>query len=102
MICITLFLCPNELWNYYSTKNDQLDISYCTEFYDYMKVLVEPNKSILFWSNNKSHIFFEIHIRFDAWIVFGLSPNGSLTDSDVFIAWLNKNGVGYFSSKIRF
>lgn len=93
---ITIIVLTKQL---YLEQSIDIDISYSTEFYDYFKVLVEPDLSILFWSKNQTHILFEIHIRFNGWIVFGLSPNGSLDGSDVIIAWLNDTGAGYFSSK---
>lgn len=90
-----------ELNSSYSEKNSQLDISHSTEFYDYMKILVQPDQVVLFWSSNQTYIVFEIHIRLDGWFGFGISPKGSLDGSNVIITWLNYNGTGYFSSKIN-
>jgi hypothetical protein len=54
-----------------------------------------------YWNFTSTDLIGEIHVRTTGWVGFGLSPNGGMDKSDVFIGWIDDNGtsnftVGYF------
>ena len=59
--------------------------------------ILKPDVFIMHWAYNETEITFEIHAKEAGWISFGLSLDGSVSDSDIIIAWINQDGTGHFS-----
>ena len=61
--------------------------------------LVEDGQYRLYWNYTQSDFIGEVHCRTNGWVGFGLSPNGNMDQSDVFVGWISK-GVANFT--VRF
>jgi hypothetical protein len=42
-----------------------------------------------YWTTDDTDLFGEIYFKTTGWVAFGLSPNGGMPMSDVFVAWIN-------------
>ena len=56
--------------------------------YAYMADLL-PMKYRFYWNFTDTELIGEIIVKTKGWVAFGLSPNGAMTGSDVFVAWIN-------------
>jgi hypothetical protein len=72
-----------------------------SESFDNMLVLIKPDIYIIFWSHNATDIRFEVHVKTPGMLTFGLSPDGSMSYSDVILAWVNDDGLGHFSGRSK-
>lgn len=70
-----------------------------TSTYSYKKILVEPHTFILHWNFTKTELIGEIHVMTHGWIGFGITPNGGMDGSDVFVAWIQSNGQVHFTDR---
>ena len=61
--------------------------------------LVDDGQYRLYWNYTQSDFIGEVHCRTGGWVGFGLSPNGNMDQSDVFVGWISK-GVANFT--VRF
>jgi hypothetical protein len=61
--------------------------------------LDDDGRIILGWevSSNSEEITFEIEAKTTGYVGFGVSPQGSMLDADIFIAGVDNNGVPYHS-----
>lgn len=41
-----------------------------------------------------------MHVKTTGWVGFGISPDGKIRDSDLFIGWV-KDGDAYFSVSLK-
>ncbi|CAF0808100.1 unnamed protein product [Brachionus calyciflorus] len=62
-------------------------------------ILVEPDLYILYWDHNTTDINFEIHVKTNGWISFGLSRHGDMEYSDVIVTWLKPDGSFNFTDR---
>ena len=67
-----------------------------TEIYTDFIDLVE-GKFRLYWNTTDKDLIGEIHCQTNSWVAFGISPNGGMDNSDVFIAWIDQNGNTNFT-----
>ena len=67
-------------------------------YYVNNKVLVDGSYKI-YWNYTKTDIIGEIHVKTIGWIGFGISPNGGMAGSDVFVAWIDSNGLTNFTDR---
>ena len=51
----------------------------------------------LYWNYTATDLVGEIHVKTNGWVGFGLSPNGGMNGSDVFVAWINNDGSVNFT-----
>jgi len=73
--------------------------SMSTAFYANSKVLAEPDLFKLYWNYTKTELIAEVHAKTSTgWISFGLSPNGGMDGSDVFV-FFTQNGVANFTDR---
>ena len=70
-----------------------------SEYFDHIELLAEPDKFLLFWKSNETHIIFEAHVKTFGWCAFGISSTGPWGISDLMIAWTNNDGTGHFSDR---
>ena len=70
---------------------------------------LSPGVFRLYWNltntkngNMNGDMIGEVHCKTDGWVGFGLSPNGGMDQSDVFIGWIDKNGAINFTVNIFF
>jgi hypothetical protein len=73
------------------------NIPLSTTTYTNSKILVEPDVFVLHWNYSKIELIGEVHVKTQGWIGFGLSPNGGMDGSDVFVAWIKSNGQTQFT-----
>ena len=66
--------------------------AYYSNFFD----LVDQGQFRFYWNFTSTDIIGEIHCKTSGWVGFGLSPNGNMDKSDVFIGWIS-NGVTNFT-----
>ncbi|RUS69044.1 hypothetical protein EGW08_023195 [Elysia chlorotica] len=52
----------------------------------------------LYWNFNTTHITFEMVVKTNGWVGFGISPKGAMKSSDVIIAWV-KDGQAHFADR---
>ncbi|GFO17707.1 DBH-like monooxygenase protein 1 [Plakobranchus ocellatus] len=52
----------------------------------------------LYWKFNNTHITFEMVVRTNGWVGFGISPSGAMKSSDVIIGWV-KDGQTHFADR---
>lgn len=62
-------------------------------------VLIKPDVYILYWNYTNTSLTGEIYVKTTGWVSFGLSPNGGMNGSDVFVAWINSNGTTNFTDR---
>jgi hypothetical protein len=62
------------------------------------KILI-PGTYRLFWNYTKTHLTGEIHVKTTGWVGFGLSPNGGMPGSDVFVYWVDSTGRTNFTDR---
>lgn len=69
---------------------------------------LSPGVFRLYWNltnttNGKTNgdMIGEVHCKTDGWVGFGLSPNGGMDQSDVFIGWIDKNGAVNFTVNLH-
>lgn len=60
---------------------------------------LEKDAYHLYWNISDGLLIAEIHVKTAGWVGFGLSPDGKMRDSDVFIGWI-KDGKAYYSVNI--
>lgn len=70
-----------------------------TEIYSNLKILIEPDVYIFHWNYTKVDLTGEIHVKTNGWVAFGLTPNGGMDGSDVFVSWLDTNGKANFTDR---
>lgn len=49
----------------------------------------------LYWNFNATHITFEVVVKTNGWVGFGLSPKGAMKSSDVVIGWVLDSQVHF-------
>jgi hypothetical protein len=54
---------------------------------------------VVYWSQNSTHITFELHVHNTTWLLFGFQ-NTSTMQSDAVLAWLNTDRTGYFANVV--
>ncbi|KAK3792767.1 hypothetical protein RRG08_023100 [Elysia crispata] len=52
----------------------------------------------LYWNFNSTHITFEMVVKTNGWVGFGISPKGAMKSSDVIIGWV-KDGRVHFADR---
>ena len=57
---------------------------------------LEKNIYHLYWNISDDFLIAEIHVKTTGWVGFGLSPDGKVRDSDIFIGWI-KDGYVFYS-----
>ena len=63
------------------------------------KIIAEPDLFTLYWNYTKSELIAEVHVKISTgWIGFGLSSNGGMDGSDVFVFY-TQNGVANFTDR---
>ncbi|KAK3762286.1 hypothetical protein RRG08_037936 [Elysia crispata] len=67
-----------------------------SEKFPYQEQLSEDY--MLYWDFNTTHITFEVIVRTNGWVGFGISPNGAMKSSDIVIGWV-KDGQAYFADR---
>jgi hypothetical protein len=72
-----------------------------TEPYENLEILCKPNRYVLYWTYNQTDITFEVIVKTNGWISFGLSPDGQIYYSDFVVAWVYPDGTGHFSGIYR-
>ena len=70
-----------------------------TDIYLNHRVLVEPDIYHLFWNYSSSDVTFEVHVKHNGWVAFGISPTGGMANSDVIAAWLKPDGSYNFTDR---
>jgi hypothetical protein len=64
------------------------------------KIIAEPDLFTLYWNYTKSEVIAEVHVKISTgWLGFGLSPNGGMDGSDVFVFYAQNNGVANFTDR---
>jgi hypothetical protein len=71
-------LLKSQLANEFTTKP--------TSFYVNFQVLAPQFK--IYWNVSGDKIIFELHVKTNGWIGFGLSPNGHMDQSDIMVGWI--------------
>ncbi|XP_054153222.1 DBH-like monooxygenase protein 1 homolog [Oppia nitens] len=65
-------------------------------------IVLDPhNKYHLKWyfDDTKQQITFNVVVRTQGWVGFGISPNGAMTGSDLVIGWIDDNSVTHFHDR---
>jgi hypothetical protein len=70
-----------------------------TATYTNTKILVEPDVFLFHWNFSKIELIGEVHVKTQGWVGFGLSPNGGMDGSDVFVAWIQSDGQTNFTDR---
>jgi len=70
-----------------------------TANYKNSALLIEPDLYYLYWNHTENEILFEIHVKNDGWAGFGISPSGSMPNSNAIITWINKDGSVHFTDR---
>lgn len=56
--------------------------------YDHKLDIVSPNIYTLYWNYTSLNITAEIRVKTLGWVSFGITKNGKLDGSDLFVAWV--------------
>jgi hypothetical protein len=49
----------------------------------------------IYWNYSNTEFIGEVHCKTDGWVAFGLSPNGGMDKSDVFVGWISNGQVNF-------
>ena len=62
-----------------------------TESYRHSLSLDEMENYYLFWTFDEDFITFEVHVKTQGWVGFGMSSTGGMKGADIVVGWV-KNG----------
>ena len=65
--------------------------SYPTGIYTNQAELI-PYIYYIYWNFTQTSITGEVHVKTSGWVGFGLSPDGGMLNSDVFVGWITSDG----------
>ena len=63
-----------------------------SEDYPLRLELKPDNAYTVFWKFDDESITFELHVRTQGWVGFGISPDGGMEEADIIIGWV-KDGI---------
>lgn len=69
-----------------------------SENYQKYALLKGPDIYRVLWKTDENRITFEIQVKAKGWCSLGLSPDGGMTKSDIFTAWIQDGKVIYHVS----
>ena len=67
--------------------------------YDYYLDLMDRGNYRFYWTISNGNLIGEVHARTMGWVGFGLSPDGSMINSNVMVFWVNSDGSPNFSER---
>ena len=67
--------------------------------YDKYLDLMDQGNYRFYWSIKNGTLLGEVHARTIGWVGFGLSPDGSMINSNVMVFWINSDGSANFSER---
>ena len=85
----------------YHYHSNLLKILKLSKLHENLEILCKPNRYVLYWTYNQTDITFEVIVKTNGWISFGLSPDGQIYYSDFVVAWVYPDGTGHFSGIYR-
>lgn len=74
---------------------DSQPTGYYTSFLELL-----PSVYRFYWNFTQTSITGEVHVKTGGWVGFGLSPNGGMYYSDVFVGWITTNGAVNFTVRL--
>lgn len=56
-----------------------------------------PSVYYIYWNFTQTSITGEVHVKTSGWVGFGMSPDGGMRNSDVFVGWITSDGQVNFT-----
>jgi hypothetical protein len=66
-----------------------------TAYYSNYVDLVDQGQLRFYWNFTSTDLIGELHCKTSGWVGFGLSPNGNMDKSDVFIGWISNGQTNF-------
>jgi hypothetical protein len=72
-----------------------------SSIYEHSLEIVSPEVYMLYWNFSDTNITAEIHVKTTGWVSLGITNKGSISNSDLFVAWVSSSGTTFIDSHFK-